>query len=1218
MEPYKKVQRKEKYIEKKLEKKYKQITEQIEKFKLTRKDNKPIINVVKETIYHCNLKLYRFTEDREVKRTSELVYDSIGTEYSLMKTAYGAEFTETELKEYERNRFYCINDDGMNFIKHFVNQMKRNNNFEVQTTMQHIGDYVKGFIIDYFGTEKIKYEVPRFTKINYKMEDDNIGIYSKYTKYTINEKAKSFKDLIAIERCKYLQKNYRANSCFLTCIINKFNSLFEMKKSDGTRRYKPLTYDFLCQFLHLTNTTTDIECSIEKALPFFERFGLGLFVYDMYLNLLFKYEPEKEKKNKNCYSALRVIVKDNHMYEMNNNVKSLEQVVHKEDDETDEIKVSKYFSVFKSDEEENVIVHMIKDIDDMTNLILKYTNKQKKQVKLKLITNKIDKLLIDAMKAGYSPKVNFHSDIYRLVFEFDYIFISVEKCDISAPDEPDIEIDNVEEYKNFNKANYQFYSSIIKNEYLSMIHPTVNIVEDKYKINASTGTFEQRQGTFTGLDENKAYTECLMNLTQIPVFNYFDVYRQYNNEPLEDYTYYIIEILEDVPKEYLILFTEKFTRTFGFVLKDIQLKYKIHYYRKPLNIVDVNFKSPVDEVYSNNKLSTQLKKDIVNRTIGQLGKKYNKAHITRFYKEFNHANFYKIKYFGKLFPIEINEDENKLPFAYGVNVFREERLVNGFCAINDIIKVKQNLKLSKLCRQMEDLNINVLGVRTDCLIHDTTDLIIESNFEVNNKIGCYKIETGKYLCDTILSIRNNDLIQFEDFENLEIKTFTDEYNTELINKYLKKNKKIFIKATYPGSGKSQAVKNYNDKTLFILPYNELALNLRNQGFEAITFHKFFGLDINDFQRNKSYDCSEIETVCFDECYLHEPKRLLYIDGFIRSHPNIQVIGVGDCDQAEPVGFDNIEYLNKCIDMIFPKQIHFTEIKRLRTEEDKKKMKELKKDIFNNMPFDEMVKKYNFNTVHHMKDVNTSINVSYLNNTVERVNNHVFNKVLKLPNKYNVGMKLKCRKYYKTSDKKITCNTNYTYTIDKISKTSMTLFDEYEDIKFEVPNKDINECFKLPYCSTIDSIQGVSFGEDDKITIFDLNTSYMSRRRVWTALTRARYLNNITLFVHTEDEKRISESCRYRQYFEMKINNYKKQDLLKKRVYDDKEYITSDWLFEQFQKSIQCKFCNKTFELYLNEDNKVISDISCDRIDNKISHLKNNCVLSCVNCNCSRK
>jgi len=380
-------------------------------------------------------------------------------------------------------------------------------------------------------------------------------------------------------------------------------------------------------------------------------------------------------------------------------------------------------------------------------------------------------------------------------------------------------------------------------------------------------------------------------------------------------------------------------------------------------------------------------------------------------------------------------------------------------------------------------------------------------------------------------------------------------------------KTIFIKATYPGSGKSQAVKNYNDKTLFILPYNELALNLRNQGFNAMTFHKFFGLDINDFQRNSPYDCDGIKTVCFDECYLHEPKRLLYIDGFIRNNPEIQVKGVGDCDQAEPVGFDNIEYLNKCIDMIFKKQIHFTEIKRLRTEEDKKKMKELKKDIFNNISFEDMIKKYNFRTIDKMDDVKTTINVSYLNNTVERVNNHVYKRVLKLPKKYNVGMKLKCRKYYKTKDK-LTCNTNYTYIIEKINKDGMILLDEYDNIKYDVPNKDIEEYFKLPYCSTIDSIQGVSFGEEDKITIFDLNTSYMSRRRVWTALTRARYLDNITLYRHNETEKRISEECRYKQYFEMKVNNYKKQDAIKNRTYEEKEYINQEWLYEEFTKSIQ--------------------------------------------------
>jgi len=41
-------------------------------------------------------------------------------------------------------------------------------------------------------------------------------------------------------------------------------------------------------------------------------------------------------------------------------------------------------------------------------------------------------------------------------------------------------------------------------------------------------------------------------------------------------------------------------------------------------------------------------------------------------------------------------------------------------------------------------------------------------------------------------------------------------------------------------------------------------------------------------------------------------------------------------------------------------------------------------------------------------------------------------------------------------------------------------------------------------------------------------------------------------------------------------------------------------------------------LYLNEDNKVVSDISADRINGNLAHLKNNCVLSCVACNVARR
>ena len=38
---------------------------------------------------------------------------------------------------------------------------------------------------------------------------------------------------------------------------------------------------------------------------------------------------------------------------------------------------------------------------------------------------------------------------------------------------------------------------------------------------------------------------------------------------------------------------------------------------------------------------------------------------------------------------------------------------------------------------------------------------------------------------------------------------------------------------------------------------------------------------------------------------------------------------------------------------------------------------------------------------------------------------------------------------------------------------------------------------------------------------------------------------------------------------------------------------------------------------IDDDNNIISNISVDRIDNKLSHIKNNCRLMCVSCNCSK-
>jgi len=175
-------------------------------------------------------------------------------------------------------------------------------------------------------------------------------------------------------------------------------------------------------------------------------------------------------------------------------------------------------------------------------------------------------------------------------------------------------------------------------------------------------------------------------------------------------------------------------------------------------------------------------------------------------------------------------------------------------------------------------------------------------------------------------------------------------------------------------------------------------------------------------------------------------------------------------------------------------------------------------------------------------------------------------------------------------------------------------DEIENIEYDIPTEILNKNFKLPYALTCDSVQGLSFEEDEKITIFDTNTPYTDKKYIWTAITRARKLENINIFIHSDFE--INNLCqsKIKQYFNFKINNYKNQDKKAKREIDDKNYITEQWIAENLEKcEFKCLYCKKYLNIEIDYDT-VKTDITVDRIHNNLAHTKNNCVISCLNCN----
>ena len=85
---------------------------------------------------------------------------------------------------------------------------------------------------------------------------------------------------------------------------------------------------------------------------------------------------------------------------------------------------------------------------------------------------------------------------------------------------------------------------------------------------------------------------------------------------------------------------------------------------------------------------------------------------------------------------------------------------------------------------MTKLNVKVYGIKTDSIFFEGNEKVIKANFDLSNKIGNYRIETGKYVSDQKLTVLENKLVNFIDFENVNVKEFQDEYNKVEINKYL--------------------------------------------------------------------------------------------------------------------------------------------------------------------------------------------------------------------------------------------------------------------------------------------------------------------------------------------------------------------------------------------------------------------------------------------------
>jgi hypothetical protein len=127
--------------------------------------------------------------------------------------------------------------------------------------------------------------------------------------------------------------------------------------------------------------------------------------------------------------------------------------------------------------------------------------------------------------------------------------------------------------------------------------------------------------------------------------------------------------------------------------------------------------------------------------------------------------------------------------------------------------------------------------------------------------------------------------------------------------------------------------------------------------KGFTFNKFFSIGMNDNMKLSKFDYSGYDIIVFDEIYFNASVyELSRVNKFCDENEDKIIIATGDTDQLKINDDEDDLYTDECLNIIFNNQIFLTQNKRLKTTEDRLKLKQIKDDILiNKLHYDEINK-----------------------------------------------------------------------------------------------------------------------------------------------------------------------------------------------------------------------------------------------------------------------
>jgi hypothetical protein len=225
--------------------------------------------------------------------------------------------------------------------------------------------YVSGILLLHYKLNQAKELRPANPKGSTKKTTEDIAIKYAYISNELDLSKNTFKEAIA-------KKHYRKNECWINTLMDIYGDTLLSKDK---QRYR-LTREKLLQIIGRTEETIANGLTIQEMEPFFVKFRLQVRIFDACYNCIYEYDPPfRNHHNKVLYC----LAKNNHIYTLNYNIKSLEQIrndIDEEEEDDEQAMTVRASSDYRIVEDRNTeYCRMIQNIDNILAIIKEVAKK---------------------------------------------------------------------------------------------------------------------------------------------------------------------------------------------------------------------------------------------------------------------------------------------------------------------------------------------------------------------------------------------------------------------------------------------------------------------------------------------------------------------------------------------------------------------------------------------------------------------------------------------------------------------------------------------------------------------------------------------------------------------------------------------------------------------------------------------------------------------------